>query len=47
VWGGHIDKLRPPVDNSLENTSAWVNLFNGADKETPPGWKAGRAHAGH
>ena len=47
VWGPHIDKLRPPVDNSLENTSAWVNLFSGADKETPPGWEAQRAHAGH
>jgi hypothetical protein len=47
VWGGHIDNLRPPVDNSLENTSAWVNLFSGADKETPPGWEAQRAHPGH
>jgi Methylene-tetrahydrofolate reductase C terminal len=46
VWGPHIDKLRPPVDNSLENTSAWVNLFSGRDKETPPGWKAQLAHAG-
>jgi hypothetical protein len=40
LWRGHIDKLRPPVDNSLEGTSAWRNLFSGRDKETPPGWKA-------
>jgi hypothetical protein len=38
VWRGHIDKLRPPVDNSLEGTAAWVNLFSGRDRQTPDGW---------
>ena len=38
IWRGHIDKLRPPVDNALEGTSAWANLFSGRDQETPPGW---------
>jgi methylenetetrahydrofolate reductase (NADPH) len=47
LWRGHIDNLRPPVDNSLEGTSAWVNLVSGRDKETPPGWEAQRAHASH
>ena len=40
AWRGHIDKLRPPVDNSLEGTSAWANLFNGRASQTPPGWEA-------
>ena len=44
LWRGHIDNLRPPVDNSLEGTSAWVNLFSGRDKETPPGWEAQRVN---
>jgi hypothetical protein len=26
LWRGHIDHIRPPVDNSLKGTSAWVNL---------------------
>ena len=26
LWRGHIDHLRPPVDNSLKGTSAWINL---------------------
>jgi hypothetical protein len=38
IWRGHIDKLRPPVDNSLEGTAAWVNLFSGRDRQTPDGW---------
>jgi hypothetical protein len=38
VWRGHIDRLRPPVDNSLQGTAAWVNLFSGRDRETPEGW---------
>jgi hypothetical protein len=38
LWRGHIDRLRPPVDNSLEGTSAWANLFSGRDRATPPGW---------
>jgi hypothetical protein len=38
IWRSHIDTLRPPVDNSLEGSSAWANLFSGRDRETPPGW---------
>jgi hypothetical protein len=38
IWRGHIDDLRPPVDNRLQGTSAWVNLLTGRDRETPPGW---------
>ena len=38
LWRGHIDRLRPPVDNSLEGSSAWANLLSGRDRQTPAGW---------
>ena len=38
VWRGHIDDLRPPVDNQLTGTSAWINLITGRDRDTPAGW---------
>lgn len=40
LWKGHIDVLRPPVDNRLEGTSSSRNLLTGRDKVTPPGWDA-------
>jgi hypothetical protein len=43
LWRGHIDNLRPPVDNRLQGTSAWINLFTGRDRETPGGWADGDA----
>ena len=39
-WRAHFDNLRPPVDNRLRGTSAWLNLFTGRDKVTPAGWDA-------
>jgi hypothetical protein len=38
LWRGHIDQVRPPVDNRLKGTSSWLNLFSGRDKQTPEGW---------
>ena len=38
LWRGHIDDLRPPVDNSLKGTSSWLNLFSGRDRQVPAGW---------
>jgi hypothetical protein len=40
LWRDHIDELRPPVDNSLQGSSAWVNLFTGRDRRLPEGWTA-------
>lgn len=40
VWRGHIDDLRPPVDNTLKGTSAWLNLFSGRDRRVPVGWRS-------
>jgi hypothetical protein len=38
LWRGHIDNVRPPVDNQLKDTSSWVNLFTGRDRQVPAGW---------
>ena len=38
LWRGHIDELRPPVDNRLKGTSSWLNLFSGRDRQVPAGW---------
>jgi methylene-tetrahydrofolate reductase-like protein len=38
LWRGHIDELRPPVDNQLHGTSSWRNLITGRDRRTPAGW---------
>ncbi|MEY2535248.1 MAG: hypothetical protein QOF29_3158, partial [bacterium] len=41
VWGPHIHRLRPPVDNRLQGTSSWRNLVTGRDRRVPAGWRAG------
>ena len=41
LWKGHIDQLRPPVDNQLKGTSSWINLATGRDKQVPAGWAPG------
>ena len=41
VWGSHIHRLRPPVDNRLHGTSSWRNALTGRDKHTPAGWEPG------
>jgi methylene-tetrahydrofolate reductase-like protein len=38
VFGEHINRLRPPVDNRLWDTSSWRNLATGRDREVPAGW---------
>ena len=36
---GHaILTIQPPLDRSLENTSAWVNDFSGRSAQVPTGW---------
>jgi hypothetical protein len=38
LWRGHVDHIRPPVDNSLKGTSSWINLATGRDQQVPAGW---------
>jgi hypothetical protein len=30
--------INPPVNRSLANTSAWINMLEGIDRQTPVGW---------
>ena len=46
LWRGHIDDLRPPVDNTLKGSSAWLNLVSGRDRQVPAGWKPEPERAG-
>jgi hypothetical protein len=46
LWRGHIDDVRPPVDNRLKGTSSWLNLFSGRDKQVPAGWAHTRPSRG-
>jgi hypothetical protein len=38
LWKNHIDQLRPPLDNRLKDSSSWINLVTGRDKQVPAGW---------
>ena len=40
VWKDEYNDLRPPLDNQLQGSSAWANLFSGRDRQTPAGWAA-------
>ena len=46
-YGEDIRVLQPPVNHALQSTSAWINMIEGRDAETPPGWSlAARDEAG-
>ena len=38
VSGGEILNVLPPVNRSLQGTSAWINDFTGAAQRPPAGW---------
>ena len=37
-YGQEISWLQPPVNRSLQGTSAWLNMFEGIDQKPPSGW---------
>jgi hypothetical protein len=37
-YGNEILNVLPPVNRRLQNTSAWINEFNGIAQQNPPGW---------
>jgi hypothetical protein len=37
-YGAEIRLIQPPVDRTLQGTSAWINLIDKRDIQTPPGW---------
>ena len=38
TYGDEIIHLQPPVNRQLEDTSAWVNMLTGTDRDVPAGW---------
>jgi hypothetical protein len=40
TYGDEILLIQPPLNRSLQGSSAWINLLEGADTQTPPGWSA-------
>jgi hypothetical protein len=38
IYANEIQIIQPPVNRALQNTSAWVNMVEGTDMVTPPGW---------
>jgi hypothetical protein len=38
TYGREIYLVLPPVNRSLQGTSAWINDFTGAAQTPPPGW---------
>jgi hypothetical protein len=39
-YGDEIRLIQPPVNRLLQDSSAWINLLEGADAQTPPGWRS-------
>ena len=37
-YGVEISTLQPPVNRQLQDTSAWINMFEGVDKQAQVGW---------
>lgn len=37
-YAHELQWIQPPVNRALHGTSAWINMVEGRDAETPPGW---------
>lgn len=38
-YGHEIMLIQPPVDRQLQHSSSWINLAEGRDRQSPPGWQ--------
>jgi hypothetical protein len=38
IYANEIQVLQPPVDHTLQGSSAWINLVERRDIQTPKGW---------
>ena len=38
AYGDDLKQVQPPVNRQLQDSSAWINMFEGLDQQTPPGW---------
>jgi hypothetical protein len=39
LFGDEMKLVQPPVNRTLQGTSAWINLIEKRDIRTPPGWE--------
>ena len=39
IYTDEIQIIQPPVNRTLQNTSSWINMVEGIDKDVPPGWQ--------
>ncbi len=40
IYANDIQVIQPPVNRTLQGTSAWANMVEGMDVKTPKGWKS-------
>lgn len=45
LYGEQIHLIQPPVDRTLQGTSAWINLIDKRDIRMPKGWELARQGA--
>ena len=38
AYSHEIKLLQPPVNRQLQDGSSWINMLEGVDQQTPPGW---------
>ena len=38
IYASEIELVQPPVNRALEGTSAWINMIEKRDVQTPKGW---------
>ena len=41
VYAGELQLIQLPVNHALRGSAAWINMIEGRDVETPPGWGIG------
>jgi hypothetical protein len=38
IYGHELHWIQPPVNRGLHGSAAWINMMEGVDAQTPPGW---------
>jgi hypothetical protein len=45
LYSNEIKLVQPPVDRTLQGTSAWINMIDKRDIQAPKGWELARQDA--
>ncbi len=46
VYADDLRIMQPPLDHTLQNTSAWINVMENRENQAPPGWVAAAREGG-